>query len=716
MNGPNVVAQANIGGSAAATRPLRTIKLSKPQGDQAVVVQLGYEQNYKLDFSGIANEKITLVHIGEKLIILFDNKSTVTVEPFFDSMNTPLANIVVEAGGHDFTGAEFASAFPITTDQSILTAAGVSAAAGTPSSGGDFHGSSVDPLELPQPLPLLGQEELPNWVTSPVFGPAGFTQTIESPPLTIAGHAGGVVEEEDLNQQNIVQPTDAGNGNEDQNSASGNDHDTASDHSITGHVINISLAGLVSGGTSPFTFALNNAADGTQVVDSDGHPVTSFGAPVTFTFANATLIEGVANGRLIFTLEIIDATTGTFRFTLNDQIDHPTHSVDIGSTSNGSLEETLTLDLSSIISGHDSGGHQIALDAGMFTVDVIDDTPVAHIADAVEATVTVDETVPSGDEGADPFSIGTPLGVATTTLVSIAGSNAGADGLGSSTHLSLEVAGGDGADSGLTTTDGTAIHLFLVSGIVEGRVDGSGDVAFALSINDAGQVTLAQYQALHQNDPNNPNDAVDLSGKINAVVTVTDGDGDIATNSVDIGGEIRFLDDAPAGAADTDWAQNGINAVGNVLADLTHNGAPSGTFADVADTLGADGFGSISWAGEVGGVVAGTHGTLTVGVNGDYTYAVNSGDAAVAALPNGTSLTDTFNYTITDGDGDASSATLTVSVFGSDHGVTITNLTPEAQGGDAAVNEANLANGSAPNAPALTQTGTFNISAPDGLD
>ena len=37
------------------------------------MVNLGYDQNVKVDFSAIANEKITLVHVGEKLIILFDN-------------------------------------------------------------------------------------------------------------------------------------------------------------------------------------------------------------------------------------------------------------------------------------------------------------------------------------------------------------------------------------------------------------------------------------------------------------------------------------------------------------------------------------------------------------------------------------------------------------------------------------------------------------------
>ena len=71
------------------------VKVVKPGDEQAVTIELGYDQKVKLDLSAVANEKITLVHIGEKLIILFDNKSTVTVHPFFDSMGVPLSNVSV---------------------------------------------------------------------------------------------------------------------------------------------------------------------------------------------------------------------------------------------------------------------------------------------------------------------------------------------------------------------------------------------------------------------------------------------------------------------------------------------------------------------------------------------------------------------------------------------------------------------------------------------
>src|SRR5437879_1148509 len=94
MNGQFQVAQATgTGGTSNSNATPRIYKLTKPLTDQAVVVNIGYDQKVQVDFSGIANEKITLVHVGEKLIILFDNQSTVTVEPFFDSRHDALTNL-----------------------------------------------------------------------------------------------------------------------------------------------------------------------------------------------------------------------------------------------------------------------------------------------------------------------------------------------------------------------------------------------------------------------------------------------------------------------------------------------------------------------------------------------------------------------------------------------------------------------------------------------
>ena len=153
----------------------QVVKVVKPGDEQAVTIELGYDQKVKLDLTAVANEKLTLVHIGEKLIILFDNQSTVTVHPFFDSMGVPLSNVsVIVSSGQDLPSGEFVSTVPISTDTTLLPTAG-SGTAATEKSGAFFTEVPVEPLSLPTPLPLLPPEQLPVISFSPPerFLPAG---------------------------------------------------------------------------------------------------------------------------------------------------------------------------------------------------------------------------------------------------------------------------------------------------------------------------------------------------------------------------------------------------------------------------------------------------------------------------------------------------------------------------------------------------------------
>ncbi len=133
----------------------RTLKVTKPQGDQSIVLDLS-DRNATFDLSAVADEKMTLVKVGPKLVILFDNQSTVTADPFFDFSGKPLANLDVELGaGRTVNGEQFAQLFSITEDQSVLRAAGI-----IPPSGADFHDVSIDVLPEARPLALLQEEGL----------------------------------------------------------------------------------------------------------------------------------------------------------------------------------------------------------------------------------------------------------------------------------------------------------------------------------------------------------------------------------------------------------------------------------------------------------------------------------------------------------------------------------------------------------------------------
>ncbi|HEY0958673.1 MAG TPA: DUF5801 repeats-in-toxin domain-containing protein [Novosphingobium sp.] len=195
------------------------------------------------------------------------------------------------------------------------------------------------------------------------------------------------------------------------------------------------------------------------------------------------------------------------------------------------------------------------------------------------------------------------------------------------------------------------------------------------------------------------------------LVTVTDVDGDAATASLRIG----IVDDIPTARNDTDTlpANTFTPATGNVITAVGTTSAPGS-----ADTVGADAAAvtriasnnvsanvDTTFDGSGNLVVAGQYGTLSIRADGSYSY------QRAPNTPGG--VNDVFTYTLTDGDGDASNATLTIAIGDSTPG--ITNLTPQAEGGDAIVDEDDLPNGSDTSKESTTGTGTFTINSPDGV-
>ena len=136
MNERVVVSQASSLPLANLVRS-HVVRVTKPQSEQAVTLDLNNGNGTKIDLSAVANEKMTLVHVDTKSVILFDNKSTVAAEPFFDLSGRPLANLTVElSAGRTLNGGQFAQSVPISDDQSVLPAS-------DPSSGADFRDVSV---------------------------------------------------------------------------------------------------------------------------------------------------------------------------------------------------------------------------------------------------------------------------------------------------------------------------------------------------------------------------------------------------------------------------------------------------------------------------------------------------------------------------------------------------------------------------------------------
>ena len=96
---------AQTTGSLPNSESPKVIKLTKPQTDQAITIHL--DGATKLDLSAIGNDNVTFVHAGDRLVILFDNHSTVTIDPFYDSKGLPQADILVElSADRSVSGAE----------------------------------------------------------------------------------------------------------------------------------------------------------------------------------------------------------------------------------------------------------------------------------------------------------------------------------------------------------------------------------------------------------------------------------------------------------------------------------------------------------------------------------------------------------------------------------------------------------------------------------
>jgi len=253
-------------------------------------------------------------------------------------------------------------------------------------------------------------------------------------------------------------------------------------------------------------------------------------------------------------------------------------------------------------------------------------------------------------------------------------------------------------------TVSTAYGTLTITGVTPTTTDANGDVT-AATVSYSYELTDNTLAHTGAND-------VSLTDSFD--ITVTDTDGSTANDHL----EVTVVDDTPLATPDADSVtEDGpLTADGNVLTGS--GGSDANTTDGVADSQGADGahvtavaFGAT--AGTVGTGLAGAYGTLTLNSDGSYSYALDNTNALVQGLDKNEHLTETFTYTITDGDGDPSTTTLTITINGADDGVTIGGL--NADGAEQTVYEANLADGSAPDAAALTQTGTFTVTAQDGL-
>ncbi|WP_169829207.1 DUF5801 repeats-in-toxin domain-containing protein [Tsuneonella mangrovi] len=248
-----------------------------------------------------------------------------------------------------------------------------------------------------------------------------------------------------------------------------------------------------------------------------------------------------------------------------------------------------------------------------------------------------------------------------------AGTSGGADGLASSAWsyaLALDVTNGSATT---LTSDGHVIYLWLSGGTVIGSTsstdptDTSAQV-FDLTVDSTGTVTLHQYAQLDHPLPGDTSNyqfqTIGLPSGLVSLVgtdTVTDGDGDTASSSAhfDLAPYVQFADDGPSSS---DYAGGSY-----VEGSGSHDIGDAVTLLHIS--AGADGL-----QGTLQGIVftnqGTTGGTLSIDGSGELIYTA----PADVTNPGGAPVSETFSYTVTDGDGDSVTHTVTFDV--TDTGVT----------------------------------------------
>lgn len=300
---------------------------------------------------------------------------------------------------------------------------------------------------------------------------------------------------------------------------------------------------------------------------------------------------------------VLDTQTGQYAILQFDQMDHIDNGnndentdllvdTQINDQAGGSIE---SIDFGAVLKITDGDGDSKELD-GALLVTVIDDIPQI-IGATASGTVSVDESFadengnPDKDNLPDPNpfnpvnlvpllfagifnraidpDLDTPyLGNdlyawdSVVTFLPFSGADdsgiPGVPGLGD-VDVRLELAVDHGTSSGLFTTEGREIFLythedFLGQDFIVGRLgdfffnqpNDNGPIAFALYIDDFGNISVMQTISLQHGDSDDADDALNLTGLINAVISVTDEDGDtVTTDPIAIGANIVFHDDGP---------------------------------------------------------------------------------------------------------------------------------------------------------------------------
>ena len=338
-------------------------------------------------------------------------------------------------------------------------------------------------------------------------------------------------------------------------------------------------------------------------------------------------------------------------------------------------------------------------DVPTVTVDVVDSLALDETVGPRPGDANAeDEQDGTGSTVADPFGTGRPLvglsrgvidtgtGTTTGTVILTAAVLFGADGAAAADSLVFDLSLGSNADNtGLQALVGGVATDVTLQLTAEGDVEGvaGSEVAFRIGVDDAGEVTVAQYLEMVHDDTADSDEPGTSAARLAddaliVSVTATDGNGDQAVATADLGGLILFEDDAPSAADDVAPAvATGDTITGNVL-DNDDLGVDSGQ--QLVSFTYTDPSGNQVTSTDFGVPVTTLLGELTVQTDGSYSFTAS--DTGLRSLEDNTGVFtpdfvgDGVDFTGSPepGDGFDGAASLTVG------GITISGFEVDATG------------------------------------
>ena len=420
---------------------------------------------------------------------------------------------------------------------------------------------------------------------------------------------------------------------------------------------------------------------GVAVAGTYGSLTLNADGSYTYNASNTSAIDGAATGSHpidTFTYTVSDGEGGTITQTINITIDRPPVVV----TESNSVVESASDSGTAGIGGtgglagdSDPDGDSLTITAvggvagnvgvavagtygsltlnadGSYTYNANNTSAIDGAATGSHPIDTFTYTVSDGDGGTISQTINitidrAPVVVTESNSVVESASDSGTAGIGGT--------GGLGGDS---DPDGDSLTITAVGG-------SAGNVGVAVA-GTYGSLTLNADGSYTYNATNTAaiNGAATGSHPVDSFTyTVSDGQGGTTTQTINIS-----IDRPPVANeySATDFA-GATDSVGAGSGVLSIDSDPDGDSLTVTAVAGS--------AGNVGTSIAGTYGHLTLNADGSYTYIADN-SSAINAQPDNAVLTDTFSYTISDGNGGTSTANLVITV---DQAPTVTSLTGSA--------------------------------------